>query len=145
MGQDSASLSARYRLHLVTRTQGVNVRLMLLMVEVEQPEGISAHKLILETARHNVITAYSGKGAVDLLRRFPNVDLAIVHTELKGTSFTKTVRQLKVIRPDLPIVAISPVADRQVQEVDYMLSSHAPEELLRLLAERFDAATSDGV
>lgn len=121
------------------------MRLILLMVEVEQPEGISARKLILEAARHNVITAYSGKGAVDLLRRFPNVDLAVVHTELEGTSFTETVRQLKETRPDLPIVAISPVAGRQVQGVDYMLSSHDPQELLRLLAERFEAATSDGV
>jgi CheY-like chemotaxis protein len=119
------------------------VRLIVLMVEVEQPEGISARKLILETARHNVITAYSGKGAVDLLRRFPNVDLAIVHTELEGTSFTETVRQLKLTRPDLPIVAITPVVGRQVQGVDYMLSSHDPQALLRLLAERFEAATSD--
>ena len=120
------------------------MRLIVLMVEVEQPEGISARKLILETARHNVITAYSGKGAVDLLRRFPNVDLAIVHTELEGTSFSETVRQLKATRPDLPIVAITPdEGRRRVQGVDYMLSSHDPQELLRLLAERFEAATSD--
>ena len=29
------------------------MRLVVLMVEVEQPEGISARKLVLETARHN--------------------------------------------------------------------------------------------
>jgi CheY-like chemotaxis protein len=121
-----------------------SVRLIVLMVEVEQPEGISARKLILETARHNVITAYSGKVAVDLLRRFPNVDLAIVHTELESTSFTETVRQLKITRPDLPIVAITPVVDRQLPGVDYMVSSHDPQVLLRLLADRFEAATSDG-
>jgi hypothetical protein len=33
------------------------VRLVVLMIEVEQPEGVSSRKLILETARHNVITA----------------------------------------------------------------------------------------
>jgi hypothetical protein len=63
------------------------------MVEVEQPEGISARKLILETARHNVITAYTGKGALELLRRFPNVDVAVVHTEQEDTSFEKTISQ----------------------------------------------------
>jgi CheY-like chemotaxis protein len=120
------------------------VRLIVLMVEVEQPEGISARKLILETARHNVITAYSGKAAVVLLRRFPSVDLAIVHTELESTSFTETVRQLKITRPDLPIVAITPVVDRQLQGVDYVVSSHDPQVLLQLLADRFEAATSDG-
>jgi CheY-like chemotaxis protein len=113
------------------------------MVEVEQPEGISARKLILETARHNVITAYTGKGALELLRRFPNVDVAVVHTELEGSSFEKTVRQLKKMRPDLPIVGISPALDRRVEVVDYMLSSHDPQLLLQLLAERFEAATSD--
>jgi len=119
------------------------VRLVVLMVEVEQPEGISARKLILETARHNVITAYTGKGALELLRRFPNVDVAVVHTELENTSFVKTVRQLKKIRPDLPIVGLSPALDRRVEAVDYMLSSYDPQLLLQLLAERFEAATSD--
>ena len=71
------------------------VRLVVLMVEVEQPEGISSRKLILETARHNVLTAYSGDGAVNLLQRFPNVDLAIIHTELQGKEFESTVRRLK--------------------------------------------------
>jgi len=74
------------------------VRLVVLMVEVEQPEGISARKLILETARHNVITAYTGKGALELLRRFPNVDVAVVHTELEDTSFEKAISQLNKIR-----------------------------------------------
>jgi hypothetical protein len=35
------------------------MRLVVLMIEVEQPEGVSTRKLVLETARPNVITAYS--------------------------------------------------------------------------------------
>jgi hypothetical protein len=35
------------------------LRLVVLMIEVEQPEGLSTQKLVLETARHNVITAYT--------------------------------------------------------------------------------------
>jgi hypothetical protein len=27
------------------------------MIEIEQPEGLSARKLVLETSKHNVITA----------------------------------------------------------------------------------------
>ena len=113
------------------------------MVEVEQPEGISARKLILEAARHNVITAYTGQGAVDLLQRFPNVDLAVVHTELDDAQFEWTVRQLKAVRANLPIVAITPVSDRQAKDVDYVVSSYEPQLLLQLLAERFEAATSE--
>jgi len=57
-------------------------RLVILMIEVEQPEGVSTRKLVLETARHNVITAYSTDTGLRLLRRFPNVDVVVVHTEL---------------------------------------------------------------
>jgi CheY-like chemotaxis protein len=119
------------------------VRLVVLMVEVEQPEGISSRKLILETARHNVLTAYSGDGAVNLLQRFPNVDLAIIHTELEGREFESTVRRLKETRPDLYIVAISPVDSGTLEGVDTVLPSYDPQELLEFLAKRFEAATSD--
>jgi DNA-binding response OmpR family regulator len=120
------------------------VRLVILMVEVEQPEGISARKLILETARHNVITAYTGDDAVKLLQRFPNVDLAVIHTELEGKAFESTVRDLRGVRPDLYIVAISPLGPHQEEGVDTVLSSHHPQKLLEFLATRFEAATSDG-
>jgi CheY-like chemotaxis protein len=119
------------------------MRLVVLMVEVEQPEGISARKLILETARHNVITAYSGDGAIKLLRRFPNVDVAVIHTQLEDSQFTRLVDEIKKIRPDLPIVALCPILDRQVKGVDHTLSSYDPQLLLHLLAERYEAATSD--
>jgi response regulator RpfG family c-di-GMP phosphodiesterase len=119
------------------------VRLVVLMIEVEQPEGVSSRKLILETARHNVITAYGGSVGLELLRRFPNVDAAVVHTELADSSFEEIVRELKKIRPDLPVIGISPAADRQAQGADYVLSSFDPEGLLKLLAERFEASTSD--
>jgi CheY-like chemotaxis protein len=110
------------------------------MIEVEQPEGISSRKLILEAARHNVITAYTGRGGLDLLSRFPNVDVAVVHTDLDGLTFEETVRELKKVRPDLPVIGISPAADRQVDGADYMLSSYDPQDLLKLLAERFEAS-----
>jgi DNA-binding response OmpR family regulator len=119
------------------------VRLVILMVEVEQPEGISSRKLILETARHNVLTAYSGDDAVNLLQRFPNVDLAVIHTELEGNEFESTVRRLKGTRPDLYIAAISPVHSGTLDGVNAVLSSYDPQALLDFLATRFEAATSD--
>jgi CheY-like chemotaxis protein len=119
------------------------VRLVVLMVEVEQPEGISSRKLVLETARHNVLTAYSGEGAVNLLQRFPNVDLAIIHTELEGREFASTVRRLKELRPNLYILAISPVDSGKLEGVDAILPSYDPQELLEFLAKHLEAATSD--
>lgn len=119
------------------------MRLVVLMIEVEQPEGVSTRKLVLETARHNVITAYTTDAGLKLLRRFPNVDVVVVHTELDDFSFEETIRELKKVRIDVSVIGISPGSDRNKDGADYMLSSHDPHALLQLLAERFEATTSD--
>jgi DNA-binding NtrC family response regulator len=119
------------------------LRLVVLMIEVEQPEGVSTRKLILETARHNVITAYNAKTGIELLRRFPNVDVIVVHTEMENVSFENTVREVKKIRDKIPVIGISPQDDRDIDGADYMISSHDPQALLRLLAEHFEASISD--
>jgi hypothetical protein len=119
------------------------LRLVVLMIEVEQPEGVSTRKLVLETALHNVITAYTTEAGLRLLRRFPNVDVGVVHTELDDYSFEDTVRELKSIRNDVAVIGISPGSGRDMDGADHMLSSHDPHALLQILAERFEATTSD--
>lgn len=114
------------------------------MIEVEQPEGISTRKLVLETARHNVITAYRAAAGIELLRRFPNVDVVVVHTEMENATFSDTIREIKKIRNKIPVIGIGPRGERDDRDgADYMLSSHDPQALLRLLAEHFEASTSD--
>jgi hypothetical protein len=113
------------------------------MIEVEQPEGISTRKLVLETARHNVITAYTKDSGAELLRRFPNVDLAVVHTEIDDSSFRETVKELKAIQGDLPVIGISPRRDPDKDGADHLITSHDPQALLNLLAEKFEAEKSD--
>ena len=39
-------------------------RLSFLIIEAEPSDGLSTRKLLLESAKHNVITAYSGKEGV---------------------------------------------------------------------------------
>jgi hypothetical protein len=119
------------------------LRLVVLMIEVEQSEGISTRKLVLETARHNVITAYTKDAGAELLRRFPNVDVAVVHTELDDASFEETVRELKGILGDLPVIGVSPRGDANKDGADYLIPSHDPQALLNLLAEKFEAGKSD--
>lgn len=113
------------------------------MIEVEQPEGVSTRKLVLETARHNVITAYTQKTGLRLLRRFPNVDVVVVHTELDDFSFAEAVREIKRIRNDVSVIGSSHGSGREMDGADYMPSRHDPHALLQLLAERFEATTSD--
>jgi hypothetical protein len=58
------------------------------------------------------------------------------------TQVERTVRDLKAVRSDLPIVAISPVSGSQAKDVDHVVSSYEPQLLLQLLAD-FEAATSE--
>ena len=39
--------------------------LVVLMIETEQPEALSARKLVVETAKHNVLTAYDAQSGLD--------------------------------------------------------------------------------
>ena len=119
-----------------------HLRLTALMIEVEQPEGLSSRKLVLETAKHNVLTAYDGPTGLEMMRRFPNIDVVIMHRKLQGMPFEELVRAIKEIRKDVRIIALSPNREAQIDDVDYVLSSHDPQALLQLLAKEFGADKS---
>ena len=102
------------------------MKLIVLMIEVEQPEGLSARKLVLETAKHNVITAYNGKYGLSLLRRFPSVDLVVVHRYVDDMSAQEVIRQIKAITPKMPVVLLSPLRDETPLGADYVIPSHEP-------------------
>lgn len=119
------------------------MRVIVLMIEVEQPEGLSARKMVLETSKHNVITAYGGSIGIQLFKRFPNVDAVVVHLDVQDVPFADVVRQIRQIRPDVPIIALSPIGSLALADVDYVISSHEPQAILKVLADHFNASTSN--
>jgi DNA-binding response OmpR family regulator len=119
------------------------MRVIVVMIEIEQPEGLSARKLVLETAKHNVITAYNGKFGLQLFKRFPDVDAVVVHIDLQDMPFEELVRRLREIRPEIPIIALSPVGSLELDGVNYVVPSHEPQAILNVLAEHFNASTSN--
>ena len=58
-------------------------RLTFMIVEAEPAEGLSTHKLLIETAKYNVLTAYSGGEGLEMLKRFPHVDAIVFDTALR--------------------------------------------------------------
>ncbi len=103
---------------------------VFLMIEVEQPEGISARKLVIETAKYNVLTAYSGAEGLLLFERFP-VDAAVVHSQVQDIPCWRIVEEIKARRPGVPVVVLSP-GDYNC-EADYVVSAYDPGELLATL------------
>jgi two-component SAPR family response regulator len=115
------------------------MRIVVLMIEVEQPEGLSARKLVLETAKHNVLTAYSAKQGIELLRRFPDVDATVVHREVRDLPVKDVVAQIKAINPKMPVVLLSPFKEAVPEGADYVISSHEPQLILMLFESVFGA------
>ncbi len=108
--------------------------LVVLMIEPEQPDKLSARKLIAETLKHNVLAAYSAKSGLDLLRRFPNVDAVLVHSALleRAPNLLKELRQLHA---DIPLILASPGAREHRPEATFLLDSHRPDDLVKVLTE----------
>ncbi len=106
--------------------------LVILMIEAEQPEGLSSRKLVIETAKHNVITAYTMEDGLDLLRRFPDVDAVFVHAALLDQN-PELLESIRKHTPDMPLILAAPFGNARSEHADFILDSHNPHEILRVL------------
>jgi hypothetical protein len=104
------------------------------MLEAEQPEGLSSRKLVVETAKHNVLTAYSAENGLNLLRRFPNVDVVLVHEALLE-EHPGLFEEIRKECAKVPIILASPFARTRRDGCDYFVDSLHPQALLTLLNE----------
>jgi CheY-like chemotaxis protein len=104
-----------------------------LVVDREYAGNISTRKLVIETAKLNVITAYSGPEAIETLKRFPNVDGIVADTQIEKMPFDDLIRSLKAIRPTIPVIAIGSPLSNESELADYQLESFEPARLLELL------------
>jgi DNA-binding NtrC family response regulator len=104
-----------------------------LVVDREFSGSISSRKLIIETAKFNVITAYGGPEAIETLERFPGVDGIVLDAGLCDGSCIDLVKELKKIQPKLVVIAVSAPGSDPVPNADHQLESFDPRRLLALL------------
>jgi response regulator RpfG family c-di-GMP phosphodiesterase len=113
----------------------VATRKTFLVIEPQPSEGISVRKLLLETAFYNVLTGYSGDEGIKLLGDFPNVDAAVVHSDIKNPAGATVVGRLKEMKPEMPLIFITPNGAGTKTAADAVVSSHEPRQLLSKLEE----------
>jgi DNA-binding NtrC family response regulator len=109
------------------------VRPCFLVIDREFPGSISTRKLVLETAKFNVITAYSADEAIETLRAFPAIHGAVIDADIYGTTCEALTKTLKEIKPGLPIIAICGPGDNDCSGADYQVESLDPRKLLETL------------
>jgi len=110
----------------------------LLVAETEPAQALSLRKLVLETAKFNVLTAHSTAEALEIFGLFPNIDAAVLaHGD--NLDCGEIARKIKAVTNKLPLIGI------RCDGVDYVVPSFDPEELVQLLRKLLgDPRAMDG-
>jgi DNA-binding response OmpR family regulator len=109
------------------------IRPCFLVIDREFPGSISTRKLVIETAKFNVLTAYSGKEALLLFKRFPAIDGVVLDGGLEDVTAEDLTQELKAIQPKVPIIVISAPGSDECRAADFQLESFSPAKLLDIL------------
>ncbi len=109
------------------------LRPCFLVVDREFPGSISTRKLVIETAKLNVLTAYSATEALEMLKRFPAVNGVVIDLGVTDMTSDELVRNIKELQPALPVITISAPGADESSAADHHLESFQPAKLLELL------------
>ncbi len=109
------------------------LRPCFLVIDREYPGSISTRKLVIETAKINVLTAYSATEALEMLERFPAVNGIVVEIGIDDMTSEDLVRGIKKLTPKLPVIAIAAPGVSAFPDADFHLESFQPAKLLDLL------------
>jgi DNA-binding response OmpR family regulator len=112
-----------------------------LVIDREYPGSISTRKLVIETAKFNVLTAYDAEEGIRTLERFPRVDGLVVDADRDDMPCSELISRLRAVRSQVPIVVASSDAERSCGEGVHYVQSFDPKNLLALLQNLHDEAT----
>jgi DNA-binding response OmpR family regulator len=104
----------------------------LLVAEPEPSQALSVRKLVLETAKFNVLTAHSTREAFDLFHMFPNVSMAVLAGGEK-IDCDAVAKRIKGSAPKIPLIFLATRIGAVCRDADHNLSSLEPEKLLDLV------------
>jgi hypothetical protein len=104
----------------------------LIVAEPEPGQALSTRKLVLETAKFNVLTAHSTAEALDIFQSFPNAT-CVIAVEGETIDCERVLQFARAIREDILLIALSPRHGFRCRSANHHLSSHDPEALVQLV------------
>lgn len=121
------------------------LRPCFLVVDREFAGSISSRKLVIETAKFNVITAYSIAEAEATIERFPGIH-GIVVSAGNDDLISKFLKAVRASRPEIKLVLTGHAVDDDAP-CDAHVESYAPDRLLLALKQLFpdDAAKAEAI
>lgn len=111
------------------------MRPALLVAEREPENGLSTRKLLLETAKFNVITTHSITETKEALQLFaPGLGGLVVTSHLGDENECGAVaKAFKEAKPKAPVFYLSPTGMESCRWADHHLSTYEPDKLLTLV------------
>ena len=98
--------------------------------------ALRVRKLVLGSAGYEVLVAESGEAGLEVLKQNP-VDLVIADHFLSAKTGTEIAREMKELKPDVPILIVSASADEPagLEFADgFLPKGDAPDALLATIA-----------
>jgi DNA-binding response OmpR family regulator len=113
------------------------IRPCVLVIDHEFPGSISTRKLVIETAKYNVITAYSSREGIETLARFPAVDAVVLDAGNHDIPCVEAVATISKAFPTMPIIITSDSGTDECQGAHHSVRSFEPAALLAKLRSLF--------
>jgi CheY-like chemotaxis protein len=104
----------------------------LLVAEPEPIQALSVRKLVLETAKFNVLTAHSNREALDIFHLFPNISAAVLVGE-SGLDCDLIANSIRNTTDKVPIIFLSGRIAGRCEYANHNLQTGEPERLLELV------------
>jgi DNA-binding response OmpR family regulator len=104
----------------------------ILVAEPEPSQALSVRKLVLETAKFNVLTAHSTREAMEIFHLFPNISAAVL-VMAENVDCSEIATKIKKTTSKIPVIAITAHIGGKCDNSDYHVSSMEPHELLELI------------
>ena len=102
-----------------------------MVAEPEPLQALSVRKLVLESAKFNVLTAHSTEEALEICREFPKVAAVVLVAE-HNIQCERVAAAIKKAHSSLPVVVMSARHGYFCPGADHHLSSYNAEELVNL-------------
>ncbi|HTV10087.1 MAG TPA: response regulator [Candidatus Aquilonibacter sp.] len=118
------------------------VRPCFLVIDREHSGSISTRKLVLESAKFNVITAYSGAEALETFERFPNIDGLVLNAGINDIPCETVVAKIRARTPQAPIIVVQGPSSEPCPGASHYVDSFDPASLLELLHKLFPRETA---
>lgn len=112
------------------------IRPCFLVIDHDFAGSISTRKLVIETAKFNVITVYSCEEASATLERFPRVHAVVCNATMGEHDCSGFLQKLRGQYPHIKLVAVG-MHHTQHIPADRTVESFSPDKLLSVLRELF--------